>query len=87
MINLNSILNFSSVWFGVKYTPGGHSTFFGLLNTLVHVFMYFYYMVSAMGPRWQTYIWWKKHMTNLQMVQLVTERDTGQNGLDSTGND
>jgi len=57
-----------SVWFGVKFTPGGHSTFFGLLNTFVHIVMYTYYMFSAMGPQYQKYLWWKKYLTTLQMV-------------------
>ncbi|XP_071445037.1 very long chain fatty acid elongase AAEL008004-like isoform X2 [Hetaerina americana] len=60
-----------SVWFGVKFTPGGHSTFFGLLNTFVHIVMYFYYMMAAMGPKYQKYIWWKKYLTSLQMVQFI----------------
>lgn len=60
-----------SVWFGVKFTPGGHSTFFGLLNSFVHIVMYLYYMLAAMGPQYQRYIWWKKYLTNLQMVQFV----------------
>ncbi|XP_037088615.1 elongation of very long chain fatty acids protein-like [Pollicipes pollicipes] len=60
-----------SVWWGAKFIPGGHSTFFGLANTFVHIFMYAYYMVAAMGPRYQRFIRWKKHMTNLQMVQFV----------------
>ncbi|XP_044754274.1 elongation of very long chain fatty acids protein AAEL008004-like [Coccinella septempunctata] len=60
-----------SVWFGVKFTPGGHSTFFGLLNTFVHIIMYFYYMLSAMGPHMQKYLWWKKYLTTLQMAQFV----------------
>ena len=58
-----------SVWFGLRFTPGGHSTFFGLLNTLVHVVMYFYYMVSAMGPKYAKFIWWKKYLTAFQMVK------------------
>lgn len=33
--------------------------------------MYFYYMVSAMGPEYQKYIWWKKYLTTFQMVQFV----------------
>jgi phosphatidylglycerophosphate synthase len=49
---------------------GGHSTFFALLNTFVHIIMYFYYMVSAMGPRYQKYIWWKKYLTTFQMVNF-----------------
>jgi len=56
-----------SVWFGVRFTPGGHSTFFGLLNTFVHILMYTYYMLAAMGYR----IWWKKWLTGVQMVQFI----------------
>ncbi|XP_035723144.1 elongation of very long chain fatty acids protein AAEL008004-like isoform X3 [Vespa mandarinia] len=60
-----------SVWFGVKFTPGGHSTFFGLLNTFVHIVMYTYYLLAALGPRIQPYLWWKKYLTALQMIQFV----------------
>lgn len=60
-----------SVWFGVKFTPGGHSTFFGLLNTFVHIVMYSYYLFAAMGPQYQKYLWWKKYLTGLQMVQFI----------------
>ncbi|XP_050437307.1 elongation of very long chain fatty acids protein AAEL008004-like isoform X2 [Adelges cooleyi] len=60
-----------SVWFGVKFTPGGHSTFFGLLNTFVHIIMYTYYLLAALGPQVQKYLWWKKYLTSLQMVQFV----------------
>lgn len=60
-----------SVWMGLKFAPGGHSTFFALLNTFVHIIMYFYYMVSAMGPQYQKYIWWKKYLTTLQIVQFI----------------
>jgi hypothetical protein len=48
--------------------PGGHSTFFGMLNTFVHIFMYTYYLFAALGPRFQKYLWWKKYLTVLQMV-------------------
>ncbi|GFG28508.1 hypothetical protein Cfor_00645 [Coptotermes formosanus] len=60
-----------SVWFGVKFTPGGHSTFFGMLNTFVHIVMYSYYLFTALGPRFQKYLWWKKYLTVLQMVQFI----------------
>lgn len=59
-----------SVWWGVKFAPGGHSSFFGFLNTFVHIFMYAYYMLAAMGPAVQKYLWWKKYLTILQMVNL-----------------
>ena len=60
-----------SVWPGLRWVPGGHATFFGLLNAFVHIFMYSYYMCAAMGPKYKKYIWWKRHMTDLQMVQFV----------------
>ncbi|CAH3817629.1 unnamed protein product [Pieris brassicae] len=60
-----------SVWFGVKFTPGGHSTFFGMLNTFVHIVMYSYYLLAALGPKVQKYLWWKKYITVIQMIQFV----------------
>ncbi|CAA9997706.1 unnamed protein product [Nesidiocoris tenuis] len=57
-----------SVWFGAKFAPGGHSTFFALLNAFVHIIMYYYYMVSALGPAYRNWIWWKKYLTTFQMV-------------------
>ena len=42
----------------------------GFVNSAVHVIMYFYYMVAAMGPKYQKYIWWKKYMTRIQLVSL-----------------
>ncbi|KAK9881693.1 hypothetical protein WA026_017212 [Henosepilachna vigintioctopunctata] len=60
-----------SVWFGVKFSPGGHSTFFGFLNTFVHIIMYSYYLLAALGPSYQKYLWWKKYLTTIQMIQFV----------------
>nr|BBF94997.1 elongation of very long chain fatty acids protein 17 [Orthetrum albistylum] len=60
-----------SVWFGVKFTPGGHSTFFGILNTGVHVIMYSYYLLATLGPNMKRYLWWKRHVTSLQMIHFV----------------
>lgn len=60
-----------SVWWGVKFFPGGHSSFFGFVNTLVHILMYTYYLLAAMGPAVQKYLWWKKYLTVFQMIQFV----------------
>jgi elongation of very long chain fatty acids protein 7 len=60
-----------SVWWGVKFMPGGHSTFFAFLNTFVHIVMYTYYMIAAIGPEMKRYLWWKKYLTILQMVQFT----------------
>ncbi|CAN8027890.1 unnamed protein product [Ixodes persulcatus] len=60
-----------SVWWGVKFTPGGHSTFFAFVNSFVHILMYFYYGLAAIGPNMAKYLWWKQHMTTIQMVQFI----------------
>ena len=33
--------------------------------------MYFYYMCAAFGPGVQKYLWWKKYITTIQLVQFV----------------
>lgn len=60
-----------SVWMGMKFAPGGHSTFFAMLNSFVHIVMYFYYMLAAMGPQVQKYLWWKRYLTAFQMIQFI----------------
>ncbi|XP_076812127.1 very long chain fatty acid elongase 7-like [Clavelina lepadiformis] len=59
-------------WWGFKFTPGGLGTFHAPINSLVHVIMYIYYGISAMGPSYRKYLWWKKYLTALQMVQFCT---------------
>lgn len=44
----------------------------GLCNMTVHMVMYFYYFISSLGPAFKKYLWWKKHLTLLQIGQLVT---------------
>ncbi|XP_060047295.1 elongation of very long chain fatty acids protein 7 isoform X2 [Erinaceus europaeus] len=58
-------------WFGVKFAAGGLGTFHALLNTAVHVVMYCYYGLCALGPAYQKYLWWKKYLTSLQLVQFI----------------
>uniref|UniRef100_A0A0K8UPP4 Elongation of very long chain fatty acids protein n=1 Tax=Bactrocera latifrons TaxID=174628 RepID=A0A0K8UPP4_BACLA len=58
-------------WVLVKFLAGGNATFPNLLNNFVHVCMYFYYMMSAMGPEYAKFLWWKKYMTELQIAQFV----------------
>ena len=55
----------------VRWLPGGHETFGGTLNSLVHVFMYGYYFLAALGPNVRKYLWWKKYLTVFQMIQFV----------------
>ncbi|XP_052768022.1 elongation of very long chain fatty acids protein 7-like [Mya arenaria] len=57
-------------WWGVKAVPGGFGTFHGFVNCCVHVVMYLYYGISALGPDYQKYIWWKKYVTKFQLAQF-----------------
>jgi elongation of very long chain fatty acids protein 4 len=41
-----------------------------MLNSFIHVIMYSYYGFSAMGPSVQKYLWWKKYLTQLQLVLI-----------------
>ncbi|XP_061585322.1 elongation of very long chain fatty acids protein 7a [Cololabis saira] len=59
-------------WFGVRFAPGGLGTFHALLNCVVHVIMYTYYGLTALGPGYEKYLWWKKYLTTIQLVQFVT---------------
>lgn len=49
----------------------GHGTLIILLNSLVHVVMYSYYFMAALGPKMQKYLWWKKYLTSMQLVTNI----------------
>ncbi|CAG5102344.1 Similar to ELOVL: Elongation of very long chain fatty acids protein (Drosophila melanogaster) [Cotesia congregata] len=57
-------------WGATKYYPGGHGTFIGVINSFVHIIMYTYYLLAALLPQYQQYLWWKKYITTLQMGQF-----------------
>nr|FAA01268.1 TPA: elongation of very long chain fatty acids protein 10 [Ladona fulva] len=58
-------------WGGTKFLPGGHGTFMGVLNTFVHIVMYAYYLITNIWPEKKKNIWWKKYITQMQMVQFA----------------
>lgn len=58
-------------WIGLKLAPGGPNGFFPLINSFIHVLMYTYYALTTFGTTVQPYLWWKKYLTKLQMVQFV----------------
>lgn len=45
--------------------------FSAMLNSGVHVLMYTYYMLAAIGPQMRKYLWWKKYMTSIQLVCIT----------------
>lgn len=57
-------------WGYLKFLPGEQGVVIGFLNSLVHIVMYSYYLIAALGPRFQKYLWWKKYMTWIQLSQF-----------------
>ncbi|GBP79559.1 Elongation of very long chain fatty acids protein AAEL008004 [Eumeta japonica] len=57
-------------WIGTKFLPGGHGTLLGVINSFIHIIMYTYYLISGLGPEYQKYLWWKQHVTTLQLIQF-----------------
>lgn len=33
--------------------------------------MYAYYFLAALGPKVQRFLWWKKYLTSMQMIQFI----------------
>ncbi|XP_058969045.2 very long chain fatty acid elongase 4 [Pocillopora verrucosa] len=58
-------------WMVCKWVPGGVSYFGATCNSFVHVIMYAYYGLSAIGPQMRPYLWWKRYITKLQLTQFA----------------
>ncbi|KAG5347561.1 ELOV4 protein, partial [Acromyrmex charruanus] len=57
-------------WCYLKFLPGEQGVIIGFLNSIVHIIMYSYYLIAALGPKYRKYIWWKKYMTWIQLMQF-----------------
>jgi hypothetical protein len=55
-------------WAVVKYGPGGEAWFCCTLNSLIHVFMYGYYLAASLGYKNGVL---KRMVTQSQMVQFL----------------
>lgn len=58
----------AGMWLGIRYVGGGSSIHLPLLNTFVHTVMYTYYLLSAWSTDMKQNLWWKKYITQLQIV-------------------
>lgn len=63
-------MSFGSYALTRYYGTGGHVNAVGLLNSLVHTVMYFYYFLSSEYPGVRANIWWKKYITLTQLCQF-----------------
>ncbi|PNF22829.1 Elongation of very long chain fatty acids protein 7 [Cryptotermes secundus] len=62
---------FVLAWAATKYLPGGHLTLLGPVNSFVHIVMYTYYFITATWPEFRNKLWWKRHLTEMQMIQFL----------------
>ncbi|CAH2231205.1 elongation of very long chain fatty acids protein 7-like [Pararge aegeria] len=58
-------------WVGITYFPGGQASIMATLNSFVHAVMYTYYYLAAFGDKYKKYLWWKRHVTELQLFQFI----------------
>ncbi|XP_065174109.1 very long chain fatty acid elongase 4-like [Atheta coriaria] len=61
---------FGLSWLFAKFLPGGTILYLVVINCFVHVIMYSYYLLTAYDKTYKTSVWWKKHITQLQLAQF-----------------
>lgn len=54
-----------------KFMAGSHGTLLGIINSYVHVVMYTYYFLTSYKPELKKSLWWKKHITHIQLAQFA----------------
>lgn len=60
------------LWLSLKFTPMAPINGVGtVLNAFVHMVMYSYFALAACGPSIQRYLWWKRYITQIQLVQFI----------------
>ncbi|XP_067208343.1 very long chain fatty acid elongase AAEL008004-like isoform X1 [Linepithema humile] len=57
-------------WCYLKLLPGEQGVVVAFLNSVVHIIMYSYYFIAALGSKYKKYIWWKKYMTCIQLLHF-----------------
>ncbi|CAN7998828.1 unnamed protein product, partial [Ixodes hexagonus] len=60
-----------NAWFWVTFAPEGQPALGLAINAFVHVVMYAYYFLATLGPSVRPYLWWKRYLTTMQIVQFV----------------
>ncbi|XP_032521251.2 elongation of very long chain fatty acids protein 4-like [Danaus plexippus] len=58
-------------WSMVKWLPGGHTSLLVPINSIVHIIMYTYYMLTTWDDAYKKSLWWKKYVTQIQIIQFT----------------
>ncbi|KAH8026008.1 hypothetical protein HPB51_015357 [Rhipicephalus microplus] len=58
-------------WLFITFGADGQGIMGVCINSFIHIVMYTYYFLAALGPSVQKYLWWKKYITTMQIVQFA----------------
>ncbi|XP_015916238.1 very long chain fatty acid elongase 7 [Parasteatoda tepidariorum] len=58
-------------WVFFRTERSGFQAYPIIINSVVHIAMYGYYGLAAMGPGVRKYLWWKRYLTIAQMIQFI----------------
>jgi len=64
----HSVMPFAG-WIGLKFSAYHCAGFIPFVNAFIHTIMYTYYALAALGRH--EILWWKKYLTQMQMIQFV----------------
>lgn len=67
---LHHFLVVLSGWLWITFGGDGQVMMGICFNSFIHIIMYSYYFLAALGPKIQKYLWWKKYLTRLQIFQF-----------------
>ncbi|KPJ15882.1 Elongation of very long chain fatty acids protein 2 [Papilio machaon] len=56
-------------WCTARFEPMYIFIFIGAINSFIHIIMYAYYGLAAF-PNLTKYLWWKKYITKMQLIQF-----------------
>lgn len=60
-----------SAWLWITFGSDGQVLLGICVNSFIHIIMYSYYFLAALGPSVRKYLWWKKYLTRIQIVQFA----------------
>jgi len=55
----------------VRWLPGGNDSIVCFINSIIHTIMYTYYFLAMLGPQMKPFLWWKKYLTAMQIIQFL----------------
>lgn len=59
------------IWGVASFVPTGTAFVPCVCNAFVHVVIYSYYFLSALGPKYAKYLWWRNYLIQLRIFQFM----------------